>query len=906
MEATVDEAKRREFESDWAVKDTIEIGDYLPAEDSNSYLPTLEELVCIDMEFHWESLARTPGSPKRFLEWYLKRFAALQEPSIIQRLVDHEAWVRRRSSSPAKPEEYLKRFPEITFTDSTYRRLISQCKTVELEQDNQQGGSDQWGFNEPNILPSEIEGYRVDSELGRGGMGVVFLAQQESTGRQVAIKVATIGNLPENIRAEHLSRVQQEIRASASLRHDHIMPVFEVGEVNGQPYYTMPVLDTDLGSLCKRNPLDGRLAANYLSQAARGVQAAHESGLLHRDLKPQNLMLDRSNDRVLVTDFGLARWQSESQELTRTGQLLGTPTFMPPEQIKDATAVDVRADVYAMGATLYHLLTGRPPLVCSEIAETLRQVMDEDPISVRQQNPSVDVDLETICMRCLQKEPALRYASAAELADDLDRYQLDEPIVARPLGVLGRLNRWRRRNPTPAKLLAGLLAALIALAMVGWLGWEATSRQFTRYQASIRQGHRIIDDLFGFIRSEPMLQRPGDEELRRRLLEQGRKHYGNLVQVAAEDETLAVDLVVASFLQSVIELELDGPAVALESLNASFRRADRLPKQLRSNVQVSVAKGDAWNCMGRARRQLGETVKAMEAFDEAVAIRSRVVNQTGSMESQRKLANALMTRGLVRMRLQRLDEAAEDLKSAQSKRIELLKEHPNDLKLRRDYAQGVFNDARLKALQDQLAESLEKVNRASVLFNELISENPTISELLIRRVQCLQTRSLLEQQIAGSNHDSALSVEPLESQTLSEASELLRRLSNLAPMNRSYLLELATLHHQITDGFLMTGQTKEASSVLGRAESEILSRIVSESPQIDLVLCKLHQRRLSGLLELERGELDLGLQTLEQALKDWESATKSLSSRDADPNSEWQGLRSELEQLKRDLADEIQ
>ncbi|MEM8669204.1 MAG: serine/threonine-protein kinase [Planctomycetota bacterium] len=894
MEATVDEAKRREFESDWAM-DSIDISDYLPVQSSDQYLPTLEELVCIDLEFYWRSLTKTPDKPERFVEWYLTRFPELHHPAIVRRLVDHEAWVRRHSSRPAHADEYIQRFPDVTFTDSTYRRLASQCATLSIDRSEQQG------FHEPRKLPGEIQGYRILSELGRGGMGVVFLAEQESSGRRVAIKLATIANLSKDTRQEHLRRVQQEIRASAGLRHDHIMPVFEVGDLEGQPFYTMPVMDTDLGSKCKSETLADHTAARYIAQAARGVHAAHEQGLFHRDLKPQNLMLDEATDRVLVTDFGLARWQSESQELTRTGQVLGTPPFMPPEQIRDATSVDARADVYALGASLYHLLTGRPPIVGSEIAETLRLVMEQDPIPVREQNPNVDLDLETICMRCLQKEPAQRYASAAELADDLDRYQRDEPIVARPLTTIGRLNRWRRRNPTPARLVAGLFLSLIGLAAVGWLGWNATRKQFLRYQTSVRQGHQNIDDLFELVRNDPILQEPGEEELRRSLLEKGREHYQTLAQIAEGDDALLVDQVVAEILEAVIQLELDGPAVARESLEASLQHAARLPGRLQAAPKIRVAIGDALNGLGKAQRKLGQIEESRKTFDEAIIVRQELAKLVKTQEAQRKLANAWMNRGLVLLRMRQWEQAADDMKAAQSERKRLLKLSPNDLKLRRDHAQGVFNLVRLKALQGQWDDAIESLNEATRLFEKLTTEYPTISQLWLRRVQCLQTQSMLRQSITASNQDIRVDTTGFHAEPLLEAIEILRVLSNLAPNNRSYLIELATLYHQTVDDLLASGERESAERLLSAAKTEILSRIAKDPPQLDHTLLELHQQRLQGLLLLENGGSEAALKDLRDVLKAWESATESIPSGVSDPDGEWRLLRTLLEQLRLDL-----
>jgi serine/threonine-protein kinase len=307
-----------------------------------------------------------------------------------------------------------------------------------------------------------VPGYEVDAVLGRGGMGVVFRARHIRLNRVVALKMALAGAYAEPRERE---RFQREAEAVAALRHPNVVQVYDVDEVDGRPYFTMEYVEG--GSLSQKlagTPQPAGPAAALLAALAAAVRAAHATGIVHRDLKPANILLT-ADGTPKVTDFGLARRLDGGPGLTRTGVALGTPSYMAPEQVDgESDAVGPATDVYALGAILYELLTGRPPFRAETSAETLRQVRFEDPVPPSRLNATVPRDLETICLHCLHKEPARRYPSAAALADDLERFQGGRPIQARPLGLGARLWRWGRRNPAAAALATAMLA-LIGLAV---------------------------------------------------------------------------------------------------------------------------------------------------------------------------------------------------------------------------------------------------------------------------------------------------------------------------------------------------------------------------------------------------------------------------------------------------------
>jgi WD40 repeat protein len=300
--------------------------------------------------------------------------------------------------------------------------------------------------------------YELLEEIARGGMGVVFKARQVSLNRVVALKMILSGHLagPEDV-----ERFRTEAEAAANLDHPGIVPVYEVGCHDGQHFYSMGFVDgRSLAKALVDGPLKPRRAAELVRAIAEAMAYAHQRGVVHRDLKPGNVLLDGSG-HPRVTDFGLAKCSQRDSQLTGTGQVLGTPSYMPPEQAASRLAeIGPLSDVYALGAILYTVLVGRPPFQAASAMETLKQVLEQEPVPPRQLNAQIPRDLETICLKCLRKEPAKRYASAQALADDLGRHLRDEPIVARPVGALERGWRWCKRN---RGLAIGMTTAAVSL-----------------------------------------------------------------------------------------------------------------------------------------------------------------------------------------------------------------------------------------------------------------------------------------------------------------------------------------------------------------------------------------------------------------------------------------------------------
>jgi Protein kinase domain len=302
--------------------------------------------------------------------------------------------------------------------------------------------------------------YELIEEAGLGGMGVVWRARQMGLDRVVALKMIRGGVLAD---AEDLKRFQAEAQAAAQLHHPNIVAIHEIGEHEGQHYYSMDFIEgKNLADFCDGKPLPAKQAAELIATIADAVQFAHQHGILHRDLKPQNVMLD-ANGAPHLTDFGLAKRTDLDSGLTQTGAVLGSPSYMAPEQAQARhDRIGAHTDVYSLGAILYETLTARAPFRGETPAETMMRVINDDPAAPSKIDPTIPRDLETICLKCLEKEPSRRYATARDLAEDARRFLKDEPVVARPASALRKAESWVRRHPWTLAAGSALLVLLLA------------------------------------------------------------------------------------------------------------------------------------------------------------------------------------------------------------------------------------------------------------------------------------------------------------------------------------------------------------------------------------------------------------------------------------------------------------
>ena len=580
------------FEEAWKTADQPpEIEQYLPATGDSLRSTVLTQLVKIDLEYRYRTTADPSTSARDatmvplLLDDYAAKFCELADRSQIPvDLVVHEYRTRRWSGERPSHAEYFDRFPSLsdllrpeldrvdrerfapvakqhdiivdrTSPSHTHETEVSQATTISRDSNST--------ANSDSSLPEKFGDYEILDEIARGGMGVVYRAHQISLDRIVALKVIGWGKLAGD---EEVRRFHVEAQAAAQLEHPGIVPIFDVGQSAGYHYFTMALVEgQSLSSNLAHGPMSPRDAARVMEQVGRAIEYAHEKGIVHRDLKPGNILIapetGSSNTNIgtpKVTDFGLAKRLTADEQWTASGQVMGTPGYMPPEQAEGRLdAIGPLSDVYSLGATLYALLTGRPPFQAASPVETIQQVVAEEPVSPRQLNSAVGRDLETICLKCLEKTPHRRYASAGEFAEDLRRFLDGRPIVARPISAIGRSIRWYARHKVVATLLILFVAALIGGLIGTSLGLnrarseeaaknqqlqralkaeQETSQQLTRAVAAEALANQRFDRvrdyslrlLFDAIDRSERIQ--NGSELRRLLVQSGLKELEALAQ----------------------------------------------------------------------------------------------------------------------------------------------------------------------------------------------------------------------------------------------------------------------------------------------------------------------------------------------------------------------------------------
>lgn len=705
----------------------------------------------------------------------------------------------------------------------------------------------------------EFGDYELLEKIAQGGMGVVFKARQISLNRLIALKMILAGQFASS---EDVLRFKTEAEAAANLDHPGIVPIYEIGEYEGQHFFSMGLINGEsLSQKVADGPLQIREAAELTKKITEAIAYAHGQGVIHRDLKPANILIDE-NGQPKVTDFGLAKKVEGGSNLTYTGQILGTPSYMPPEQAAGETYdIGPAADIYSLGAILYQLLTGRPPFQSANVMDILKQVIDQEPVAPRQLNAGISRDLETICLKCLEKKPAGRYPTAGDLADELGRYLTGQPIHARPIGTLGRFARWCHRNPWIAALSATSLLFLIAALIATSVGYVRVTAAQRRSEEGFRQARQTVNEFLTRVSEETLLNQPGMQPLKEDLLRQALNYYQRFLKDRGSDPEIVDELASTYFRVALITEQIGSPDEAL----AAYKTArDMQTEQLATATVVTNIRdelGTTWNAEGRVLSRLGRLEEARNAYEEAKAIRSKLYEFDATRRDfKRKLANTIMNIGLTDKAVgmstrdkKKLEEAHKQMTVAQQLRQELMKDDNDDFVVLRDLGRGYYNLGNLDTLTNSKEGAVGHFTNAVEVFDRLRTENPGHLDDNFRLAVC--------HRLLG---DLQLEVDPaVEKYTI--AIEQMQKLATGNPMVTAYQMEHARVLMNM--GLLQVDEIdvnrgletlNSAATILERLGNNEESSHVG---QRDLAVLL----QTIGSIELDEGQLTSGRAKLQRA-----------------------------------------
>ncbi len=732
--------------------------------------------------------------------------------------------------------------------------------------------------------PPEVPGFEVLGLLGRGGMGAVFEARQLRLGRKVALKVVTIGE------ASAYDRFRAEAEAIAALRHPNIVQIFEVGESSGRPYVALELIEGgSLDRVLAGRPLPARRAAELSRSLALAVGHAHARGIIHRDLKPANILLAPPAEPggppvPKVTDFGIAKRMEEAGGPTREGDLLGTPASMAPEQATgDLDRIGPATDVYGLGVILYEMLTGQVPFRGTDAIETLLLIRTQEPVSPRRLNPKLPRDLETICLKCLEKEPARRYASAEALAEDLRRYLSSETITARPATGLERAGKWARRRPSAATALGVSAVALLAL-IAGGAYYNARLRsalQETREakdeaveslassESSYQLARRAVDRFLIQISESVLFEEPGMLALRNELLGEARDFFQEFIEIREDDPRATRDLARALTSYGVIQWrfgELD------EAITGLQRAVDLLVtlddgRGLEPEERAELARA-LWH-LGQVREFAGRRDAAISTIERAIVEGDAVLRAAPqAVETLIDLAEARTFLAGFERDSGRY-EASQAFLDAAARRLQTIPEAFDSRRLE-DAWLGIFNlegqiawyrgdfDASLEAhgkvlersrtrlqqfpgsshWRDRVAGALNNVASCEMKLGrlehaaEMMEESLQLHrELAMYEPESVETATQLAASLGNlaAIRDRLGQPDKVE-EVLREAVAIQQSLADAAPGNTMWAYHLAASHGNLGNALLGSGRHEDALEEFRRSV-EVASDVLDRQPQ---------------------------------------------------------------------------
>jgi tetratricopeptide (TPR) repeat protein len=728
----------------------------------------------------------------------------------------------------------------------------------------------------------DIPGYVITELLGQGGMGSVYRARHLRLGRMVALK--TIAG--DHASGPRLARFQAEAQALARLHHPHVVQIYEVSESKGLPYFAMEFLEG--GGLDRKlagTPQPPKDAARTVEVLARAIHDAHEHGIVHRDLKPANVLLTHDGEPK-ISDFGLVKRLQDDTAQTRTGDILGTPLYMAPEQVAgSSSAIGPCTDIYALGAILYEMLTGRPPFRGTTTVETFELTRSAEPVSPRRLQPGVPRDLETICLKCLEKPPDKRYASARALADDLARFLVNRPIAARRAGLAYRLGKWARRRPAVAALVAVVLVAALGTAGLG-IWYNAGLRSAAqRADERSRLARGVVDDMYTKVAEEWLIDEPFKDPLRQEFLEKAMHLYKEFVREEGNDPRVVRESALAHFRLGQIHRILNRHAAAQEEYRQAIVLQKSLYDRFRDDPQYRQDLANSHNWLGELLRESGGALTQAEAhYNTAREFQEGLMAEfPGDPVYRQEAARSHYNLGIVYIDLPREKLAREHLKEALDLLTTLHQDFPDVRSYHHELARCLINHGVLfknsdpeqarddyKRAIDHLTKLQAAARFRAVYRSDLASVRQNLGNLLDK-----------EGQSAGALRE------------LEQAQELLADLAHDFPTRPGYKEKLANCCNSLASVRAGATDFTEAQKNWGRAKA-LLEQLVSDYPtvpdyhyRLGITLGNL------GWLRSKKEDLPAARQHLEKAIEHLRSALASNAN-----NPEYlQALRNQYQSL---------
>lgn len=885
--------------------------------------------------------------------WYFREFPVLNENAeAAVDLIFAEYLTRRKLGEALDPGEFAAQFPR--FSAEVRKQIDFHVALEDLT------GEDAAGLVEghhaetvwtnsirttscagpSNLGSSDSAGtvdfshYSMVAEVGRGGMGVVYRALDNKLKRTVALKLLHAGT---QAPVAQLRRFQSEAEAVARLRHPNIVQIFEIGQCDNEPYLAMEFVDgVNLSQFCGGQPQSPKLAARIVQKLAKAVHYAHQQGVLHRDLKPMNVLLANVPQPTaggppaepnpadldmepMITDFGLAKMFHEEPDsamsgVTCAGEILGTPCFMAPEQIDSSLETTPAADVYSLGAILYSLLTGRPPFLSTNPLKTMHQVLSEQPVAPSRLVPGLPIDLQTICLKCLEKDPTNRYASAQLLQQDLQRFLENRPVLARPVRVIQRTVRWCQRN----KLFAGLAAALAVVCVIaGGIVFSMSSRasrislesqqHFENSKRNLTRVLKTVDRFCLLVSQDNRLQRPEFNKLRQQLLQMAVEFDKEFVGMPDVAEDAKLQSAVAYIRLGSLGSGTDTLKESLQYLSLGREFLADLLESDPNNNEYALELVRCDRELGKIHSRLGDVGQAKEFLQSSIDQADQLLNRDPNLANAKlEKAKSLSSLGTLYLKgSQRIDAEKPLLES-----LELLEQLHKDLP-------DIWN------IQIALANSYQKLGityvsvirywkkaelpyqQAADIYQSALSAEPDSSDLAanLATTYHLQARwsymandlqraiTLLEQardllSAIAAKHENIFAYQAELSRTIRDLANYYSRVEALDPR----VLELSEQAESLLsnliahDPFDTSYQSDMASTLLNHAVA------LKSHKQFQDALAKtdLAIQRSEGILELNRqdslvldnlhfavearADLDNEIGDFESALRDWDRA----------------------------------